>query len=72
MSKYGISPDDLQIQQSKIDNQKKYITSQSFITSSGTVKSLMDVSMSANLSARYYAQLVNKVNTLQQSMTNEN
>jgi len=28
--------------------------------------------MSANLSSRYYAQLVNKVNTLQQVMSNEN
>lgn len=55
----------------KINYQRDYLESQNFITSNGSVKSLMDVSMSANLSARYYAQLVNKVNTLQQVMTNE-
>lgn len=72
MSLYGITPNDLNFVTTKIQNQKNYLTSNNFITSSGSVKSLMDVSMSANLSARYYAQLVNKVNTLQQVMTNEN
>ncbi len=71
MDLYGISSFDMDFVSTKINYQKDYLYSQNFITSSGSVKSLMDVSMSANLSARYYAQLVNKVNTLQQVMTNQ-
>lgn len=71
MDLYGISSHDLDFQQTKINYQKEFLNSQNFITSSGSIKSLMDVSMSANLSSRYYAQLVNKVNTLQQVMQNE-
>jgi glycine cleavage system regulatory protein len=69
---YGISSFDLDFVSTKIKFQKEYLNSQNFITSSGSVKSLMDVNMNANLSTRYYAQLLNKVNTLQQIMSNEN
>lgn len=68
---YNISSYDLKNCQTKIDNQKDYLSSSTFVTSNGSVKCLLDVSMSANISSRYYAQLVNKVNTLQQVMTNE-
>lgn len=68
---YNISSFDLKNAQTKIDNQKDYLSSNTFTTSNGSVKTLLDVSMSANISSRYYAQLVNKVNTLQQVMTNE-
>lgn len=69
--KYDISPYDLQNARLKNLKQRDYLASNTFITSNGSVKSLIDVSMSANISTRYYAQLVNKVNTLQQVMTNE-
>jgi hypothetical protein len=68
---YGISNNDLRFQQQKIDKQIDYMESNSYLTSNGQLKSLRELSMSANISPRYYAQLVNKVNTLQQTMTNE-
>ena len=68
---YNISENDLKNSQSKIDNQKNYLSSQGFLTSNGQFKSYLEVSMSANISDRYYAQLLNKVNTLQQTMINE-
>lgn len=68
---YNISSLDLQNARQKIERQKDYLSSNTFATSNGSVKTLLDVNMSANISTRYYAQLVNKVNTLQQVMTNE-
>lgn len=68
--KYGLNSFDVENSQKKIDKQKEYQDNATFTTSNGTVKTLSDVSMSANISERYYAQLVNKVNTLQQAMTN--
>jgi len=70
--KYGLNSFDVENQQLKNDRQKEYMLNSTFTTSNGTVKTLLDVSMSANISTRYYAQLVNKVNTLQQTMTNLN
>jgi hypothetical protein len=61
---YGLSPADLLAVQEKIDRQKKYLQDTTFLTESGQVKSLLDVSFSANHSERYYAQLVNKINTM--------
>ena len=69
--KYGISVLDMKNCQTKIDKQKDYLESNSFQTANGELKSFKDVSMSANISSRYYAQLVNKVNTLQQVMMSE-
>lgn len=68
--KYGLHSFDVENIQKKINTQKDYMVNSTFTTSSGSVKTLLDVSMSANISERYYAQLVNKVNTLQQTMTN--
>lgn len=61
---YGISKQDLIYCQNKIDNQRKYLSDNVFHTESGQVKSFLDVSFSANLSERYYAQLTNKINTM--------
>lgn len=71
MSHYGITPNDLKFQQNKIDKQIDYLSSNSYLTANGQYKTFLDISMSANISSRYYAQLVNKVNTLQQIMQNE-
>lgn len=68
---YDISSTDLSFYQTKIDKQIDFLKSQSFKTPNGEFKSYHDVSMSANISTRYYAQLVNKVNTLQLAMQNE-
>ncbi|WNY98625.1 hypothetical protein SUSP_001043 [Sulfurospirillum sp. 'SP'] len=70
--KYGLGRYDVENAQKKIDKQKDFQKNSIFVTSNGTCKSLLDVSTSANISERYYAQLVNKVNTLQQAMTNLN
>jgi hypothetical protein len=72
MDKYGISILDVRNCQMKRDNQISYLEANSFQTANGELKSFKDISMSANISSRYYAQLVNKVNTLQQVMTSEN
>jgi len=72
MDLYRISSSDLEFSQLKIDNQRNYLSSNNFMTANGEMKSYLDISMSANISSRYYAQLVNKVNTLQEVMTNEN
>ena len=69
---YNVSPYDLQNERLKKLRQIDYMSSRTFVTSNGSIKTLLDVNMSANISTRYYAQLVNKVNTLQQVMTNEN
>lgn len=68
--KYGLDRFDVERAQRKIDIQKDYLANSHFITASGSPKTLLDISMGANISERYYAQLVNKVNTLQQMMTN--
>ncbi|MBE0515163.1 replication endonuclease [Sulfurimonas sp.] len=64
MKNYGLTKHDLHYVQKKIDFQKLYLENSVFTTQSGQVKSLMDVSHSANHSVRYYAQLVNKINTM--------
>ena len=72
MFPYGITPEDLRVQSSKRETQREFLANSTFTTSSGSVKTLLDINMNANISQRYYAQLVNKVNTLQQVMSNEN
>lgn len=61
---YGLTPEDLKYCRDKIDGQKSYLANNHFHTSTGQVKSLLDVSFSANISERYYAQLSNKINTM--------
>jgi len=67
---YGLGRFDVENAQKKIDKQRDFMKNSTFVTSNGTCKSLLDVNMTANISERYYAQLVNKVNTLQQTMMN--
>lgn len=63
--KYGLTSTDLLSAQTKIKKQKDWLQSQFFISqTTGEIKSLFDVSMSANHSTRYYAQLLNKVKTM--------
>jgi hypothetical protein len=61
---FGLTKNDLKTVQNKLDNQSKYLDSNYFTTSSGQVKTLKDVSYSANHSVRYYAQLNNKIDTM--------
>lgn len=64
MKQYGLTPDDLKYCRDKIDSQRSYLSNNHFHTSTGQVKSLLDVSFSANISERYYSQLSNKINTM--------
>lgn len=60
---YGQSSQDLQSVIKKVAKQKDYLESQTFITAGGEEKCLLDVSYSSNHSKRYYARILNKVNT---------
>ena len=53
---FGISKLDLTIANDKIKAQRDYMQNFSFVNNLGEVKSLLDISMSANLSKRYYAE----------------
>lgn len=61
---FGLIEQDLKNIQSKIDNQSNYLDTNFFTTDSGQIKTLRDVSFSANHSIRYYAQLSNKIDTI--------
>ena len=61
---FGLNKNDLKMIQDKIDNQSKYLDDNYFTTDSGQVKTLKEVSFSANHSIRYYAQLSNKIDTM--------
>lgn len=65
MNQYGLTHDDLLECREKIKNQKEYLEKNQFITSNGQFKNLKDISFSANISYRYYAQLANKINTME-------
>ncbi len=61
---YGLSSKDLQDCRNKLEKQKNYLTSQSFLDDkTGEIRSLLDFSYSANLSTRYYPRILNKVHT---------
>jgi len=64
MITYGLSALDLEHANKKLDAQRSYLSNNFFHTSTGQVKTLLDVSFSANLSQRYYFQLSNKINTM--------
>lgn len=64
MNNYGLTVYDLKYAQEKMDAQRSYLSNNFFHTSTGQVKSLLDVSFSANISERYYSQLSNKINTM--------
>jgi len=65
MKKFGLTSIDLKVAQQKMDAQKKYLLDNEFTTSNGQVINLLHVSFSANHSERYYAQLANKINTME-------
>jgi len=71
MNTYGLTEQDLLNARDKIAMQKKYLVDNELVTSNGQVKTLLDVSFSANHSTRYYAQLANKVNTIEQMAFND-
>ncbi len=63
VKQYGINDLDIEFAQMKLDKQKDYLSSNSILTSSGQVKTFLDMSMSANMSKRYYAEVTNRQNT---------
>ena len=48
----------------KHEVQRDYLDNHNFTTATGQVKSLLDVSFSANHSKRYYSEIINKINTI--------
>lgn len=60
---YGLTFIDLQDVRTKIIKQRKFLLENEFVTANGEFKTLLDVSMAANHSERYYAMILNKVNT---------
>lgn len=63
---FGVSKNDLKLSNLKLQNQKEWLKNQIYKINkeTGEVKTLLDVSMSANLSPKYYAELNNRVNTI--------
>ena len=68
---YGLNEKDLIQVQKKFDVQKDYLNNHYFVGESGQVKSLLDVSFSANHSKRYYAEIINKINTMNELVASE-
>ena len=64
LSVFGISKFDRIQCQEKLEKQKAYMRSFSFVNDFGEVRSLLDFSMAANFSRKYYAEVANRVNTL--------
>jgi len=63
LSVFGISKFDRIQCQEKLEKQKAYMRSFSFVNDLGEVRSLLDFSMAANFSRKYYAEVANRVNT---------
>ena len=61
---FGISHFDVVHANEKIKAQREYMLNVSFVNQFGEVRSLLDCSMSANLSKKYYAEVSNRMNTL--------
>lgn len=61
---FGISHFDIVCANEKIKAQREYMLNVSFVNQLGEVRSLLDCSMSANLSKKYYAEVSNRMNTL--------
>ena len=62
---FGLSNYDFDYVKNKMLNQKNYMENFKFQSFTGEIKSLLDISMSANFSSRYYAEVSNRVNTIQ-------
>lgn len=67
---YGISSIQVEFANQKLRNQRDFLKRSNFLSSTGQTRSLFDVSMSANLSKRYYAEVTNRVNTMQSLVYN--
>jgi len=65
MNTYGLNEHDLINVREKVKNQRDYLMNNEIVTSNGQFKKLIDLSFSANHSYRYYAQLANKINTME-------
>lgn len=63
INRYGLTPKNLIHCRSKVKKQEDFLKNNTFITSLGQEKSLADVSFGANTSKRYYARILNKVDT---------
>ena len=61
---YGITKSDVKFYTKKLAYQENYMSNTSFTTPPGQEKTLLEVSMSANHSPRYYAEVTNKINTM--------
>ncbi len=61
---YGLKEKDLKEIQKKHEVQRDYLDNHNFTTATGQIKSLLDVSFSANHSKRYYSEIINKINTI--------
>lgn len=68
---YGLTKLDLKNIQKKHELQRNFLSNSIFETSTGQIKSLLDVSFSANHSPRYYTELLNKINTLNDLMNSD-
>jgi hypothetical protein len=68
---YGLKEKDLKEIQKKHEVQRDYLDNHNFTTSTGQVKSLLDVSFSANHSKRYYSEIINKINTINEIIASE-
>jgi hypothetical protein len=68
---YGLKQKDLKVIQKKHEIQRDYLDNHTFVTGSGQVKSLLDVSFSANHSKRYYSEIINKINTINDIIATE-
>lgn len=60
---YGISFSDISFCSKKIANQFNYLNSHFFVGVGGNIKSYLDVTMSSYFSSKYYAEVVNRINT---------
>jgi hypothetical protein len=68
---YGLKEKDLIQIQKKHEMQRDYLKNHNFETGSGQIKTLLDVSFSANHSKRYYSELLNKINTINDLIASE-
>ncbi|MCK9337831.1 MAG: replication endonuclease [Arcobacteraceae bacterium] len=68
---YGLSKQNLIFCQEKLDKQRKFLSDCKVQTSTGQIKSYLDFSHSANLSSRYYSELINKVNSIYSALKSQ-
>ena len=61
---FGITKSDIVFANRKLKAQREYMQNATFTNCLGEPKTLLDISMSANLSKKYYAEVSNRVNTL--------